>query len=176
MNDLQINTINRTIGQLMLRVGIMKLRDAQSDFISVSSDNIKLIKAITQLGIDVVPLDDNFWFTSWDNWRKIIDVLNPIAQQFNWEAERFDCDNRANLMTALTSLIFRVNSCTGLYCDVYDAKTGAYKYRHYANLIVDIDDNVYLWDVDQGGLTQKITTKEVVMGVNKYILLNARAY
>ena len=175
-NTIQVNNIKRAIGQLTFRVSIMQLRDAISDFTDSQAGIEKIQNAVKDLGVSVTPLDDKYYFTSWDNWQKIIAVINPIVQQFEWVSERFDCDNRANLVCSLISLIFEINTCAGLYCDVFDAKTGDYKYRHYANLIVDKDDNVWLWDVDNGGQYTKITSNNPILGSLKYNLMSIRCY
>lgn len=178
MDTLQINSINRILGQLYFRLGIQQIREHQSDFTSEMFDFNKFQNAIIKAGItaNVVPLDNQYWFASWDNWQKIISILNPIAQNFQWEPERFDCDNRATLMNALCALMFRINTCATCYCSVYMADTDKFLFAHYCNLIVDKDDNVYLWDVDQNGISQKITGNSVVMGVHKYNLIGIRVY
>lgn len=173
---LQINSIRRAIGQLGIQVGVSQIREAQSEFSTTLAGIEKIQGAVKNFGISVSQADTSYYFTSRDNWRKIIDVLNPIAKNFVWEAERFDCDNRAFLMSSLVSLLFRINTCTVLYCDVFDATTGRYKYTHYCNLIIDDVGNCYLWDVDYGGMTQKITSNPCVMGVNKYQLFNIRVF
>lgn len=174
--ELQINSIKRQIGSLTFMVAITQLREAISDFSDTELGIEKIENAIKGFGMSVTPLDEKYYYTSWDNWQKIISVLNPIVSNFKWEAERFDCDNRSLLVSSLCSLMFKINTCASVYCDVYDVNTGVYKYRHYANLIVDDNSNVYLWDVDQGGMYQKITSNNVVMGVNKYYLMNVRAF
>lgn len=169
---LQINSILRIIGSLEFRVSIMHLRKAQSEFTSSMAGIEKIKNALAKVGINssISQLDVNYYFTSWDTWQKIIEVLNPIAQNFNWEPELFDCDNRANLMSALVSLMFRINTCVRVYCDVFGDTTGKYRYTHYCNLIIDNNDNVYLWDVDYGGMSQKITSSPVIMGKCKYVI------
>lgn len=171
---LQINSIRRAIGQLGIQVGVSQIREAQSEFSTTLAGIEKIQGAVKNFGISVSQADTSYYFTSWDNWRKIIDVLNPIAKNFVWEAERFDCDNRASLMSSLISLLFRINTCGKVYCDVYDAGNGKYKYTHYCNMIVDDAGNCYLWDVDYSGLTQKVTSNLAVMGINKYQFYNLR--
>ena len=170
------NNIKRAIGSLYFRIAITQLRDSQDDFDSQVFGFDKITNALKPLEVSATNLDTQYWFASWDTWQSIISVLNPIVQNFNWVSERFDCDNRANLMSSLVSLMFELNTCSTLYCDVYDATTGAFKYAHTCNLIVDINDNVWLWDVDNGGQFTKITSNSPVMGVNRYQLYSIRAY
>lgn len=175
--QLKINAINRTIGTLMAVVGIKKLRQ-HSNFTTIDTGNNKFYQALKSRGIKInfSPLDISYRYTSFDNWQKIIKVLNGIIKHFKWEANVHDCDNRSTLMTSLCSLIFRINTCAGLYCEVFDAETGKSKYLHWANLIVDTEDNIYLWDVDNGGMYQKITSDNCVMGKLKYRFISIRLY
>jgi hypothetical protein len=174
--QLQINKIKRAIGQLTFRVSIMQLKEAQSEF-SVEEGTIdKIREAVKNIGISVSELDEKYYFTSFDNWLKIIETLNPIVEQFVWKAEKFDCDNRANLICSLCSLIFEINTVAGVFCDVYEAGTNKFLYRHYANLIIDKDNNVYLWDVDNKGQYTKITKNNPVIGNLRYNLMSIRVY
>jgi hypothetical protein len=178
-NTLQINSIKRALGSLYISLGAQTIRENQSEFSSTLGDINTIRTALNNSGLSGVgihQLDSSYYFTSWDNWQKMISVLNPIAANFDWEAERFDCDNRSNLMSSLCSLVFRINTCSTLYCDVYDSTTGAYKYAHYCNLITDDAGNCYLWDVDYGGQYTKITSNPVIMGVNKYQFYSINCY
>jgi hypothetical protein len=178
MDNLQINSLKRKLGQLYISLGVQQIRDNQSEFSSGVKDETGFTVPLNRIdsNITFTPLDTQYYFTSFDNWVKIIEVLNPIAQMFKWQAERFDCDNRANLMSSLCSLLFRINTCATVYCKVFDATTGVFKYLHNANLIVDDSSNIYLWDVDNGGLYQKITSNPVIMGNLRYNLINVRGY
>lgn len=168
---LQINKIKRAIGQLTFRVGTMQINEAISDFSDKEGTAVDVVNAVGKLGITLVPDDNKYYFMSWENWQKVIETINPINEQFKWLYERHDCDNRAKLTSQLVSLFFDVNTCGEIYCQVYDAKTGEFKYAHKANMIVDDADNVYLWDADNGGMAQKITTNNCVMGNLKYKLI-----
>jgi len=167
-NTLQINSIKRAIGQLTMRVGIMQIRDAISDFTDTEGNFNRFKNAL--LGLPATQLDEKYYFTSWENWQKIIDTINPILSQFNWKAERFDCDDRALLVTALTALFFDINTVRPVYCDVYRVSDGQFAFAHYANVIVDLNGNAWLWDVDEFGKFVKITSLKPIIGNKKYIL------
>jgi hypothetical protein len=79
-------------------------------------------------------------------------------------------------MASLASLFFRINTCNTVYCDVFDASTGKYKYTHYCNIITDDADNCYIWDIDYGGKWQKITSNPIVMGALKYQIYSINCY
>lgn len=168
-NDLAINSIKRAIGQLTLRMGVTQIREAISDFSDVEKTFADFCKPL--LGLPVVQLDEKYYFTSFENWQKIIATINPILQQFNWVKERFDCDKRAFLVTALTALFFEVNTVRPIYCSVSNVLNNTLKYYHYANIIVTSDGEVFLWDVDNGGLTTKITSLNPTINNNSYHLL-----
>jgi hypothetical protein len=169
MDDtLQINSIKRQIGQLLIRAGTMQIRDAISDFTDIEGDFAQFCKPL--LGLPTVQLDDKYYFTSWENWQKIIATLNPILQQFGWVAERFDCDKRAMLITSLTALFFEINTIRPIYCDVYRVGDGQFAFAHYANVIVDSNGNAWLWDLDEGGQFTKITAQNPIINNKRYFL------
>lgn len=167
-NTLQINSIKRTIGQLTIRMGITQIRDAISDFTDVQGDFNQFIRPL--LGLPVVQLDEKYYFTTFDNWQKIITTINPILNQFNWISEKFDCDKRAFLVTGLVALFFEINTVRPVYCSVYRVSDGAFAYDHYANVIVDSLGVAWLWDLDENGLYTKITTTTPVINNKKYVL------
>jgi hypothetical protein len=166
---IQINNLKRMIGQLTFSIGVMQIRNAISDFTSEEGDFKRFCKPL--LGLFVTQLDNKYYFTSYDNWQKIIATINPILKQFNWEAEKFDCDKRAYLVTALVALFFDINTCRPVYCDVYRVGDGQFAFYHYANLFVTSDGSAYIWDVDEGGLTTKITSLTPVINNKSYHLI-----
>lgn len=149
-------------------MGIGQIRDAISDFTDSEGTFSQFIKPL--LGLTTVQLDDKYYFTSWDNWQKVIATINPILQQFNWVSERFDCDKRSFLVTGLVAQLFEINTVRPIYCDVYRVSDGLFAYAHYANVIVDSAGQAWLWDLDEQGLTTKITTTSPVINNKKYIL------
>lgn len=167
-NILIVNGIKRAIGQLTMRMGIQQIREAISDFTDTQGDFSQFIKPL--LGLPTVQLDDKYYFTSWENWQKVIATINPILQQFNWISERFDCDKRSFLVTGLVALFFEINTVRPIYCDVYRVADGQFAFAHYANVIVDSDGNAWLWDVDENGLTTKITSATPIINNKKYVL------
>jgi len=177
MKNLKQNSISRSIGTLLMKNGVSFIRQGV-EFEATTGNLDKLKLAFNKIGLTVSinNLDLVYYFTTWDNWRIITGAINEIISPFKWEAERFDCDQRAVLAVSLCGLLFRLNTCADLYCEVYDANTGAFKYLHHANLIVDVDGNIYLWDIDQRGMIQKITSSNIVMGSLKYKPLSIRIY
>jgi len=171
MNDktIKINAIQRQIGTLMVVTGF-KMLSKYSDFTTIETSNNKVYQALKDVGITLnfSPKDFRYRYTTWENWQEIIKVINGIVKHFPWLAQYFDCDNRSDLASALISLIYKINTCGKVYCEVFDAETGKSKYLHWANLIVDIDDSVYLWDLDNNRMVQKVVSANPVMGSNKY--------
>jgi hypothetical protein len=168
-NQVQINSIKRAVGQLMLRQGVMMIQDAISDFTDTEGDFKQFCKPL--LGLPVAELDSKYYFTSWDNWQKIIATINPILQQFNWVSDRFDCDDRASLAAELVAMCFEINTCRPVYCKVWRVADGQLAFYHYANLIVDNSGNSWLWDLDQEGKFTKITSNNVIIDNKRYELL-----
>lgn len=168
--QLQIKYLSGVVNALMITNGIASLKKNHSDFAKTTGTFSDLNK-IRQFGIDVLPLDNTYYFTSLDNWRTIIDYLyNRIIAFFPWKADSFDCDNRAMLMSSLVSLIFNLNSMGQVYCEVI---TPTQKYLHWANIFSD-GDNFYLLDVDFRGKYTKITSNPVIIDNVKYKLITLR--
>jgi hypothetical protein len=167
-NTLQVNGIKRTIGQLTIRMGMRMVRDAISDFTTITGDFSQFCKPL--LGLPVSQLDSVYDFTSYENWRKIIDTINPILQDFQWIPEVADCDKRSFFVVGMVAELFEINTVRPVYCDVYRVGDGQYAFTHYANVFVDTDGNAWLWDLDENGLTTKITAQNPVINNKKYFL------
>jgi hypothetical protein len=176
--QIRINNIARKMATALIKSGVGMIRSAVDDFEPITFQGARKVNdALDSIGgLTNNNLDMTYYFTNWDTWQKIVEVLYAIVKDFKWEAERFDCDQRSALMTSLSGLLFRLNTCAQLYCEVSDANTNEVKYLHWANLIVTTDGQCYLFDADNGGMTQKITSKTVVMGGLKYKLISIRSY
>jgi hypothetical protein len=168
---IQINTIKRKIGQLLITAGIKQLRNSISDFSTQESNYIRFKDAMGFLNVPVSELDSKYYFTSYENWLKVIETLNPITKEFPWLAEVFDCDDRATLITALVNACFEINTCRTVYCKVWRVSDGKFAYAHYANIFVDDSDRVWLWDADEKGQHTRITSLSPVINNKRYELL-----
>lgn len=167
-NTLQINAIRRKMGQLLISAGITQMNESINELAGKEGTFEQFTKPL--FGLPVSQLDSKYYFTSWENWLKIIDALNPLTKEFYWVAEKRDCDKRAMFLTSMVSMLFELNTCRPVYCDVYMNATGQFAYAHYANVIVDNNGIAWLWDADASGQYTKITGTTVVMGDKKYIL------
>lgn len=174
---IKVNAIARSFGTALIKSGINMIKSGV-DFTSMVSGPRIINDALQNKGINIPisQLDVNYYYTSWDNWKKIIEVLYGIIKDFKWEADKADCDDRSNLMTSLCSIIFGINTCGGLYCEVYDAGSNKLKYLHWANLIITSSGEIHLFDVDQSGQTTKVSSQPVIMGNNKYVFKQLRIY
>ena len=168
-NIIAINTIKRKIGQLLITAGITQLRDAISDFTTQEGDYNRFKSAMEFLNIPVSELDGKYYFTSYENWVKVMETINPITKTFPWLAEVFDCDDRATLVTALVNACFEINTCRPVYCEVWRVGDGKFAYAHYANIFVADDGKVYLWDADEKGQHTRITSLNTVINNKKYV-------
>ena len=175
-NTLKINSIKKLLAIKFIELGVQQVREVDTD-ISTKNDNSNLlVSSLAKLDGTLSPilLDNTYYYTSQDNWNIIIPLLIDITNVFPWEAERFDCDKRASLIAALIPALFRINTCCTAYCKVSEANTNDFKYLHYIISWVDDGGNVWVCDQDQGGITQKITTNDFVMGIGKYHLNSIR--
>lgn len=166
-----INKIKQSIAFLQTRVGLKMLKDIAWD---ITRSKTFVLPATSKLGITSVELDLEYWTTNEDNWREILARVYDILKDIVWTAETADCDNRAEFVSSFISLVYNLNSVGRVYCEVYDVTTNKLKYLHWCNLIVDNNGNTFLFDADNGGMFQKITTKNPVMGSIKYNLINVR--
>ena len=173
--EIQINRIKRMLGEKFIELGIAQTRDAVSDIPSIEKGQTHLSNALASFGMAIHFLDEDYYTTSFENWQKIIEVMNPIAQTFKWTKEKFDCDNRAMLMSSLIPVMYGLTMCSPCYCDVHTT-AGVHIGYHYNNLIIDDAGNVYLWDLDNNCIVQKITNNTPVMGNWKYNLSGIRPF
>lgn len=173
--EIQINRLKRLLGEKFIMAGIKYTRDALTDIPSVEKPQDHIRGALSSAGMAISFLDETYFTTSWENWQKVIAVMNPIARNFKWTKEKFDCDNRAHLMSSLISVMFGLTTCSPCYCDVFTA-SGKHIGYHYNNVIVDDAGNAYLWDVDNGFNTVKITSSTPVMGNWSYRLISIKAF
>ncbi len=168
-NTLQINAIRRKMGQLLISAGISQMNESINELQVTEGTFAQFCKPL--LGLPVSQLDEKYYFTSWDNWLKIIESLNPLTKEFYWVAEKRDCDKRAMFITSMVSMLFELNTCRPVYCQVYRVSDGQLAYAHYANVIVTNDGSAYLWDADENGLFTKITANNPVINNKRYNLI-----
>lgn len=168
-----IQKLQHKIAYVATRIAMKKIKDCNKDIERFPVYPLKVL-GMTGLGLQLTEEDYEYYGTSEDNYRTILDDLYGILQDNPWLREQSDCDNRANFVSSWISINYGLNSVARVYCEVYDATTNQFKFLHWCNLFIDSCSNVFLFDADQGGMIQKITTKTPVMGVNKYNLLNAR--
>lgn len=175
MDNLQVNAIKRQIGQLEIQLGLKMVNSAISDFTDVKGNFNRFSQSLSLLGVPIAQLDTDYYFTSYDNWQKILGVVNPIIQSMDWVLDRRDCDKQAEFVVGLVSYMFELNTIRPLYCDVYRVSDGAYAYTHYATVFSDDAGNCYLYDYGNGGgVWGKITSNTPVFGNCKYILKNVK--
>jgi hypothetical protein len=156
MTQLKIRQLNKSFGISLTVAGIKGLRSSYNNLVYDTKSTSYVKIAITkEVNVPIVNKDYDAYFTSWENWQQMLDTMYNIIKNFSWERERLDCDDRARLVSGLCSLIYRINTCGQVYCEYTDNRNGNTG-RHYANIIIDNNMDVYLFDVDNGGLTTKI--------------------
>jgi hypothetical protein len=164
------NKIKQAIGFLTLRVGIKQLKEILWDIPKTQIQVLPILAGVKLYGTE---LDMTYNTTDWDNWSEILDKVYSILGENTWTAEVADCDNRAEFTSALISIIYHLNTCARVYCEVKNTTSNG-TYLHWCNLVIDKDKNIYLVDMDNGGLKQKITSPNVVMGNCSYKLISYR--
>lgn len=167
---IKINILARTIGTELIKRGISIIRNG-NDFNPVPGDLRIINDAFDKIEIPISVDDIGFMFTNWNNWQEIIKIINIIIRYFPWQEEVGDCDDRSAFACELTVFCFKLNTIGRIYCEV---KTNGKTFLHKANVIVCPDGQLYLWDIDNGGMTAKITSKNIVIGNWNYSLISAR--
>jgi len=164
-DKIKINSLKRTLGALQIVLGIKTIQGASNDFKKTIVPFSKMTEAVKPFGMISLEMDLQYAVTSWDNLQVILDTVNGIIKWFPWVADFFDCDNRAELTSALISMIFKINTVGRVYCKV---NTPTSEYMHWANIAIDDAGNAYLSDADNKFLRQKITANNMSMGIAKY--------
>lgn len=174
-NQIKINRIARALGINFTVAGFKMLKS--------SYDNLKPVKFPSRFvndsfnkikNIPISQRDFHYYFTDWSNLKKMTIIIYRIIKNFKWERDRFDCDDRSKLVSALFSLLFGLNSCGEVYCKITSLKTGRTG-RHWTNVIITSSGEVYLFDVDNFGLTMKLyPNKPISMGKWSYEFISAR--
>ena len=169
ITKIEARKFNKAFGTSLTIAGINGLRSSYNNLGYIIRNYTFLNYSVKQIvDIFVGNEDYNYYFTSWENWQEMLDTIWGIVKNFNWEEERFDCENRAMLVSALCSLIYRINTCSRIYCEVRNINNGQIS-RHYANLIVVEDGGVYLFDCDNGGRRIKLEKgKPIIMSAWEY--------
>ena len=164
------NKVKNALGFLYLRLGVKTIKDIVYD---IPVTKISVLPVLAGIKLYGTELDMTYATTDWDNWSEILDKVYSILGENYWTEDVADCDNRAEFTSALISIIYHLNTCGRVYCEVTNTATSG-TYLHWCNIVIDKDKNVYLFDADNGGLKQKITSPNVVMGNRSYKLKSYR--
>ncbi len=168
-----IQKLQHKIAYMAMRISMKKIKDCNA---SIERFNVYPLKFLGMggLGLQLTEEDYEYYGTTEENYRIILDDIYGILQDNPWNREIADCDNRANFVSSWISINYGLNSVARVYCEVYDATTNQLKYLHWCNLFIDWVGDIFLFDADNGGMIQKITDKTPIMGANKYNLISAR--
>ena len=131
------------LGHTLLQQGRNFIKNAYklSPKIFTRTEVLTFLNQETGIPINSISLaDEKFYVETLDKWGQIIDYDLIDSQEYysDWR----DCDNFALLYTSQASFIYGLNSCPTAFGDIYDAKTGAYLFRHAFNIIITHQDGV----------------------------------
>jgi len=173
-NQIKINYIAKTFGAALTTAGFKMVKSSYDSlapvqfpfgFIKEATDKIK--------SMSVSQRDYFYYFTNWENEEEMLAVIWRIVKNFKWEKDKFDCDDRSKLVSALHSLFFGLNSCGEIYCKVTNLRTGD-SVLHWANIIITSNGDAYLFDCSNSGLAMKLKPGEFAMGKWSYVFNNCR--
>lgn len=176
-NQIKINQLSRRYGTVLAVHGFKFIKGSYSDMQpTIVKPFGVIVNAIRNIApfIAIAQKDLNYYTTTKENWEKCFETIYGIVKRFKWQKDKFDCDDRAKLVSALCSLLFGLNTCAEVYCEIINIKTGN-KIRHYTNIAITSDSEVYLFDVDQEGKRKIIEAGEPIsMGNWTYKLISSR--
>lgn len=159
--QIKINRIARTFGISLAVISIKVIRSSYDNLNPIKFPSKFVVEAIKKIkDIPISQKDFIYYFTTWENEEKMLAVIYKIVKNFKWERDKFDCDDRAKLVSALHSLFSRLNSCGRIYCKITNINTGATD-THHANVVITWDGKVYLFDVDNSGLTAELRPADI---------------
>ena len=146
-NEVQINELNKKMGQITLKWGIDKLQECYKNIPrkKVSYGALNTLFTLVRPKITVDQRDLEFYLTDWNVWSNFLEVVLP--DKIDYFPDRFDCDNYAFWTSALASRTMLVNSCGVAHCTTYDKYTDKVVAGHYINLIA-ANDGVYAFDLN----------------------------
>jgi hypothetical protein len=166
---MSINTLREDFDISLVVAGLSDLVKIYSNlpFITKSFGEIKT--DLKNNGFDLVTTEDDytFFYTSWENWQRILRMITKIMKVFPWLAERGDCDQRADTTSNLTGLITKITTCGNIKCKRTSLKTGKTVW-HRCNLVIDQEGKTYLYDIDNSGKTTRAENEDVTMGNYRY--------
>jgi len=170
---IKIKRIAVSFNTALVVMGLKGLQGSYSNLpVNVKSYG-ELTSAIKRImNVPVGMKDVSYFTTSFENWQEVLDVIYNIAHRFKWKKERYDCEDRATTIKDLSSLIFGLNTCGIVYCEITNIQTGK-RFRHYANLIVDDKGNLLLFDIDNAGVRKKITGQTLTARLWHYRFIKA---
>ncbi len=151
--EIRINSLAKTFGTGLISAGIKMVRTGLSGLVPQTKpygfihDSIAKIK-----NMPTGEKDMTYYLTTKENWEEIFNLIYGIVKNFPWQAEKFDCDDRSKLVSALCSVLFGLNSCGICYCSVKSLTGTGFTGNHFNNMVVTQQGEVILWDVDNGGL------------------------
>ncbi|MFA6201518.1 MAG: hypothetical protein WC679_14050 [Bacteroidales bacterium] len=167
-----ITKAKRTISTLSISIGYQTLKNDFAKFEISKITGKQITDACNAIGISNVPLDAEYYSTSWDNYKEIVETGYDIIKNFKWLEDKHDCENRSSEMTQFCSRTALLNTCAQLYCEVKTANGNTF--MHWANCVIDSSANLYIVDCDNNCAMQKITSRNFTIGTWTYSLVHIR--
>ena len=103
-----INKAKNFLGILYLRLGIATIKKIVYDIPKFPVIVLPVFAGIKLYGTE---LDYQYQTTDWEHWSEILDKVYSIMGENVWTAEYADCDNRAEFVSGLISMVYHLNTC-----------------------------------------------------------------
>jgi len=174
-----MSELSKGFNASLITMGMMGLKRDYAKFPWTTKPFSFIQQAFNEAGlsIPISQLDIYYYVASWLDCSDALNYIKNIAKNFIWTAEKFDCDNRATLVSTLFNVIMDLNCCGQGYVRVFNNTTGKEISYHYCNLLVDQSGKLYVFDIDNGGLSKEVKAGSTfIMGNWRYEFVSARFY
>ena len=170
MDEIQINKIAEQLAGSTLQWSIGLYQSVFKGIEPVKYTYQQVSDICRKVGInDIRHLDYDYYTTTIDNWRRIIE--STYFDRITYIAEKIDCDNFAKLFASMgIVLLGGINSCGTVYGDYI---LGSNKpIRHYFNIILTSDGKLWIYE-PMNDLYTELASTEIKLGHADYRILSA---
>ena len=161
-----INQIGKSLGRSLLKRGIDILgASVKLNPVEMASSEARGIIEGYFPSAKIVFMDNKYRTINLAEWKEIDDEIYNITKK-QWEAEVWDCDDKAYTHKYWTLRIFGIPQFA-IYGKVYDANNGKLMFYHLFNGRI-ADGKVYIYEPESGGLLVEATKDKVQIGGRIY--------
>lgn len=171
-NQQQVNEIARKLALLLIDNGMKILQSAfHLTPIKMSYGDMDTILKKHFSTAPITHLDTSYNLLPAPQWRELIRV--DWVDTKKWILHYRDCDNFSEAFAANMSMFFEINSAGRVYGDLYRGNTNELVGRHYWNVFVTSDKEIFFLEPNSDALT-KYEGGTLLIGGNRYEVISFR--